>query len=230
MRATLLLVGWLFSNALSPALAQTGDIEGQLTITRILTRKRVVLPVYQSRGISPQRSNTETGPIDEWARTAVYLERQDAPSGQGVTATIDQKGQRFEPEIVVVPVGSAVSFPNSDPIFHNVFSLSSSREFDLGFYPEGDSRTVTFDETGIVQVYCHLHPEMSAAILVVPNSWHTRPDDAGRFSFSGVPPGPYQLVVWHKSAGFFRRAVEVTESGRVEVSIEIPLEANEAIR
>jgi hypothetical protein len=83
---------------------------------------------------------------------------------------------------------------------------------------------VKFDKPGIVQVYCHLHPDMNAAIVVAPSEWYALPDVQGNFSFSSLPPGHYQVVVWHKSAGFFRRQVEVTEQGTVELSIEIPIQ------
>lgn len=214
-------VSGLLWATLLPATLAAGDVVGQLEITRTLTPLRVVLPVYDVRGVMPQRQASE--PLNEWARVAVYLE--DAPDArpESVSATLDQRGERFEPELVVVPAGSTVSFPNSDPIFHNVFSLSGAREFDLGFYPAGETRTVRFDEPGVVQVYCHIHPEMNAAIVVAPNRWYTRPDDSGRFSLSGVPGGTYTLVVWHRTAGFFRQQVVVPSMGKVEVSLEIPL-------
>ena len=93
-----------------------------------------------------------------------------------------------------MPVGSTVSFPNNDPVFHNVFSLSNSKSFDLGNYPKGHTRTVTFTKPGIVFVNCHLHPNMSAAILVSPNQWSTKADKAGHFKLQDVPPGKYTVV------------------------------------
>jgi plastocyanin len=225
LRIALGISGLLSATLFPPFLVagdDTGDIIGHLAITRALTPLRVVLPVYEVRGVMPQSQGP--GAVDEWARVAIYLEGvPDAPS-DAVSATLDQRGERFEPELVVVPAGSTVTFPNSDPIFHNVFSLSGAREFDLGFYPAGETRRVRFDEPGIVQVYCHLHPDMNAAIVVAPNSWYTQPDESGRFSLSGIPPGTYTLVVWHRTAGFFRRQVVVPSAGAVEVSVEIPLE------
>jgi hypothetical protein len=140
---------------------------------------------------------------------------------------LDQKNTRFEPEILVIPIGSTVSFPNSDPVFHNVFSLSKAKQFDLGYYPAGQSRTVKFERLGVVQVYCHLHPQMSAAVLVVPSAWHTKPLKDGAFSLSGIPAGTQTLVAWHKSAGFFRRKVELSENGSVEVELTIPIREQE---
>jgi len=120
-------------------------------------------------------------------------------------------------------VGSTVSFPNEDPIFHNVFSLSKARAFDLGYYPAGETREVKFDAPGIAQVYCHLHSDMSAAVVVVPTQWYSQPDEHGSFSFPGLPAGSYRVVLWHKSAGFFIRKVELEEAGTLDFSFKIPI-------
>jgi hypothetical protein len=133
--------------------------------------------------------------------------------------------QRF-----VVPVGSTVSFPNFDPIFHNVFSLSKAKSFDLGYYPAGQTRTVKLERAGVVQVYCHLHPQMTAAILVAPNAWHTKLQTDGTFSLSGIPAGTFTVIAWHKSAGFFRRTVQVSEAGSVEVDFTIPIREQEQVK
>jgi plastocyanin len=204
------------------ASGHAGDVRGQLVISRTLTKKKVIVPNYQMRGpiVSPPVQE-----ISEYKRLAVYLEGAsgETPASPG-SATLLQENQRFDPEVIVVPVGSTVSFPNGDPIFHNVFSLSPVRPFDLGYYPEGETRTVQFDKTGVVQVFCHLHADMSAAIVVAPTRWHGQPDGNGAFLFADVPAGSYQLIVWHKSAGFFRRRVTVPAEGAVSVSMEIPLQ------
>jgi len=221
------LIASIIGCMLLSGLASAEDIRGQLVLVRPLTKQRVVLPTYELRGV-PAHKSAETGAntINEWERTVVYLEG-NVPEAAPLIRTVNQVGQRFEPEMVVVPVGSTVSFPNSDPIFHNVFSLSKIRSFDLGFYPAGETRLVKFNKPGVVQVYCHLHPDMNAAILVVPNAWYTRPDDHGAFNFSGVPPGNYQVVVWHKSAGFFRKQVTVSEGGAAKLSMELPVVSSE---
>jgi plastocyanin len=220
------LIASMIGCMLLSGLAFAEDIRGQLVLVRPLTKQRVVLPTYELRGVPSARSaETGTNTINEWERTVVYLEG-NAPEAAPLIRTVNQVGQRFEPEMVVVPVGSTVSFPNSDPIFHNVFSLSKIRSFDLGFYSAGETRLVKFNKPGVVQVYCHLHPDMNAAILVVPNAWYTRPDEHGAFSFSGVPPGNYQVVVWHKSAGFFRKQVTVSEGGAAKLSMELPVETS----
>ena len=224
-RHGLILVSMAWGSALLPS-AWGGEVRGQIVISRALTKKRVAVPNYQMRG--PAVSAPLAAPANEYSRIVIYLESVSAaapaPVPTPVTVTLTQEHQRFDPEIVVIPLGSTVSFPNSDPIFHNVFSLSPPRQFDLGYYPAGEARKLKFDKPGIVQVYCHLHPDMSAAIVVAPTAWYLRPDERGWFSFPSLPAGAYQVVVWHKSAGFFRHRVEVTADGVANLSIELPIQ------
>jgi len=225
MRLIALMIGGLIAGATAPS-ATAQEIQGQLVITRPLTKQRVAFPAYTVRGVSPHQHDAAPSPINEWQRVVVYLESDKAPAAARLIATMNQTGQRFEPEMLVIPVGSTVSFPNSDPIFHNVFSLSKTRQFDLGNYPSGKTRMVTFEKPGVVQVFCHLHPDMNATILVVPNAWYVRPDEHGAFTFSGLPSGTYQVVVWHKSAGSFKQRVQVSQGSVSKVSMEIPVGLN----
>jgi hypothetical protein len=128
--------------------------------------------------------------------------------------------------MVVIQAGSKVSFPNNDPIFHNVFSLSGPKTFDLGNYPKGDTRVVTFPEPGIVYVNCHLHPNMAATIVVAPNRWNTRADRDGRFELADVPAGKYTIVAWHKAAGFLRQSIVVEPDRDENVEFLIPIDEN----
>ena len=159
--------------------------------------------------------------------TALRMDESCQLASAPVTATLEQENRRFIPETLVVPVGSTVSFPNNDPVFHNVFSLSNSKSFDLGNYSKGHTRTVTFSKPGIVFVNCHLHPNMSAVIVVSPNQWSTKADEAGHFKLADVPPGRYTVVAWHKTAGFFRETIKVDQSHASLVQFVIPLEADE---
>ena len=198
------------------------ELTGQIVITKKLSRKHVTLPAYQLRGASPGVVDDHVESSNESAAIVVFLEGK-LPGPEGSTRVeLKQQGQRFEPQLVAIPIGSSVSFPNADPIFHNVFSLSGARKFDLGYYPAGQTRIVRFDHPGVVQVYCHLHPNMYAAIVVVPNRWYTKPEDDGSFSFHGVPPGTYSLVAWHMNAGFFRRDIRIPANGGIDVVVDIP--------
>ena len=158
----------------------------------------------------------------EREHVVVYLEG-DLPSQTGaITAEIAQENRRFVPDTLWIPAGSTVSFPNLDPIFHNVFSLSKPKEFDLGNYPKDHTRTVVFQKPGVVFVNCHLHPNMSAAIVISPNRWGVKAGPDGKFTLAAVPPGSYTIVAWHKTAGFFRQRVTVADKS-VAVEFFIPL-------
>lgn len=226
MRQAILGVAAVSCLLLAVSDATAGEIRGRIIINKVLTKKRLALPDYQLRGAAPAPAKPEPA-TDEYSRTIVYLDGPASETPPSTGVKLVQKGTRFSPEILVVPVGSTVSFPNQDPVFHNVFSLSKAKEFDLGYYPSGETRTVRFDKVGVVQVYCHIHRDMSAAILVVPNSTHIHPAKDGSFTITDAPAGPQFVVVWHKSAGFFRKKVEVPSQGPVDVEFSIPVPSME---
>ncbi|HLK48784.1 MAG TPA: hypothetical protein VKT49_11650 [Bryobacteraceae bacterium] len=202
------------------------EIQGTVQIERRLTRPRVTAAANAyARGVSVRLHSglTEDALAFERSHVAIYLDGPVTP--KPLTGSVEQKDRQFFPDMLVVPAGSTVSFPNLDPIFHNVFSLSKAKEFDLGNYPKGRTRTVTFSKPGIVFVNCHLHANMAAVILITPNQWSARPGEDGRFRLSDVPPGTYTIVAWHKAAGFFRQQIIVTEDGAAPVSFFIPLAA-----
>ena len=115
-------------------------------------------------------------------------------------AEIVQKDKRFSPHVLAVPVGTQVDFPNFDPIFHNAFSSFSGQPFDVGLYPPGTSRSVTFRRDGVVRVFCNIHQTMSAVIVVVKTPWYAVTNARGGFQIAGVPPGDYRLRVFYERA------------------------------
>jgi plastocyanin len=119
-----------------------------------------------------------------------------APEPGAEVPIMNQLNQQFRPRILVVQQDSPVRFLNSDPIFHNVFSLSSVKKFDLGRYPRGDSRVVSFDQAGVVNVFCDIHPHMNAYIVVVPTPYHTVGDSDGTYRLEDVPAGTYDVRAW----------------------------------
>lgn len=131
------------------------------------------------------------------------------------TPKLAQKDQTFVPRVVAIAAGSAVDFPNMDPIYHNVFSLSPARRFDLGKYRQGSSRRVEFRKPGLVNVFCEIHSDMAAYILVLPNHAFTRPSATGEFQLPDLPPGSYRMHVWHPDLGDQTFTVDVPESGDV---------------
>ena len=207
------------------ALLSAADIRGTIVIDRKLTRPNVTASagMYQrgtavSLGLDP-----EEDPLSfERSHVAVFVEGASKNVARITQAQIEQRDRRFAPDLVVIPAGSIVSFPNFDPIFHNVFSLSKAKNFDLGNYSKGQTRVVTFPTAGIVAVYCHLHPNMAASIVVAPNQWATRAGANGDFVLKDVPPGTYTVVAWHKAAGTFRQTVTIGPQGAPEVKFTLP--------
>jgi plastocyanin len=211
------------------AMLAGADIHGTIIIERKLSRHNVTASagMYQ-RGVAVELGgDADADPLAyERSHVAVYLEgAPKSPITESAKASIEQKDRRFVPDLVVIPAGSAVSFPNFDPIFHNVFSLSKAKSFDLGNYPEGQSRLVTFPVPGVVAVYCHLHSNMAASIVVAPSRWAVRVDKDGVFALKDVPAGTYTVVAWHKTAGTFRKTVTLGGKQDAEVSFTLPYAA-----
>ena len=173
----------MFVAAVASVSAQ--DITGTILIKKKLTKPSVTVSVsvYQ-RGTSVKLGKeAQEDPIAyEESRVVVYLEGNVPSDGEESPASLTQVQQvdrRFSPDLVVVTAGSTVSFPNMDPIFHNIYSLSKAKTFDLGTYDKGETRRVMFPKAGIVDVYCHLHPNMAATVVVTPSRYFAKPDRSG---------------------------------------------------
>ncbi len=157
----------------------------------------------------------------------VYLEQVGPAVDSTLAATqaraarpqLAQKDETFVPRVVAVAVGGAVDFPNLDPIYHNVFSLSATRRFDLGKYPRGHSKAVVFNKVGLVNVYCDIHSEMEAFVLVLPNHAFVQPAADGVFELPGLAAGRYRLHVWHPDLPEIVRTVELPEGGDASVEL-----------
>ena len=140
----------------------------------------------------------------------------------GEAAKIAQKDRKFVPELVAITVGESVTFPNTDPFLHNVFSQSAARPFDLGSFKKGDSKTKDFPKPGVVDVYCNIHPEMAATILVLPNRHHVRVGADGTFVLDGVPPGKWQVFAYTRRAEKPASSSIVVEDGK-DTSVSLAL-------
>jgi plastocyanin len=149
--------------------------------------------------VSVRRKNNTS---DDNSEVAIWLKRVDpvpvsADHTPRARLKIVQEHKRFDPHLLVVPVDSVVDFPNRDPFFHNVFSLFDGKRFDLGLYEAGSSRSVSFNRAGICYIFCNIHPEMSAIVVVVDTPYYAVSNHAGEFTVPRVPPGRYLLSVWH---------------------------------
>jgi plastocyanin len=185
-----------------------GIIRGRVDVRRPAapTDRR---PSVSELGTPPAR-------LPDAPRSVVYLESAPAAAFDEVEpqhATMDQRNETFVPHVLAVTVGTTVDFPNSDNTYHNVFSLSKTKRFDLGRYAAGQYKSVRFDRPGIVRVFCEIHSHMSAFILVFNHHYFavTAPD--GRYQISAVPPGRYTLNAWNEGEVRESRQVTVPEEG-----------------
>lgn len=156
-------------------------------------------------------------PVPHHDDVVIFLDELEHPAPAAIpadTAVIRQRNKRFDPEIMPILAGTTVEFPNDDTVFHNIFSLSKIQPFDLGLYQQGASRSVTFSRPGLVKVYCNIHPQMIAYILVLPNLHFTMTDARGRFILPDVPLGKATVRSWYpRSREQAERAVIVAEGG-----------------
>src|SRR5918994_7274752 len=138
-----------------------------------------------------------------------------------VRAEISTANKEFSPHVLVVPLGSTVTFPNHDPFNHNVFSLSEENPFDLGLYSRGETRSARFDRAGIVRIYCNVHAQMSALVVVRDNPYFVQPSGDGTFSIPAVPPGTYVVHAWHERAAELSRELQVSVAGIRDLRLEL---------
>ncbi len=150
----------------------------------------------------------------------MYLE--SAPRGafeqtEPGRAVMDQRNETFVPHLLAVTTGTIVDFPNSDRIYHNVFSLSRVARFDLGRYAVGRSKSIRFDRPGIVRVFCDIHSHMNAFILVFSHPFFALTDLEGRYRIERVPRGTYTVVAWQEGSSSEPRSTTVPEKGMTEL-------------
>jgi plastocyanin len=154
------------------------------------------------------------GPADR--RSVVYLDpapRAAFDTREEPRPRMDQRDEMFVPHVLAIVAGTTVDFPNNDQTYHNVFSLSKTKSFDLGRYAVGRSKAVRFDRPGIVRVFCEIHSHMSAFILVFSHRYFSVVDGEGRYRLENVPPGTYTVVAWNESAPLESRRVVLPDAG-----------------
>lgn len=157
----------------------------------------------------------------------VYLEKVEGTfAAPPENPRMAQKDFAFHPRVLPVLVGTTVDFPNQDDLYHNVFSFSSTKKFDLGRYPSGESKGQTFDKPGLVKIYCEIHDHMRAFILVLQNPYFAVTDEQGGYAIRNIPPGRYRLKVWQEDSKEASKEI-VVESGR-PVRADFDLSRNES--
>lgn len=161
-------------------------------------------------------SKTSSGVI------AIALEPLGVPAKATVPDTafvMAQENTSFVPNLLVIPVGAEVTFPNHDAFFHNVFSYSPPRSFDLGRYPQGETRTVRFDEAGIVRIFCEIHASMYATILIAPSDYYQTVNSTEAFSFPDLPAGRYRVLAVDAAGRRASSEVEISGDQTIELSL-----------
>lgn len=149
--------------------------------------------------------------------SVVYLEGSEK-SKPLANAVVDQRERRFIPHISVVTVGTLIRFPNNDTVFHNVFAEFDAKKFDLGMYPRGTTKTQTFGKPGLVALFCSVHSEMSAYVMVVNTPYYTIADAKGHFAIANVPFGDYTLRAWHESGEIESRNITISGPQTIEIA------------
>src|SRR5712691_11118257 len=133
--------------------------------------------------------------------TVVWLDAPNAPARPATgKVVLDQRNLSFSPRILVVRAGTTVDFPNSDRVFHNVFSFRDGKRFDLGMYPVGAMRQVVFDRPGLSRIFCNIHPNMAAYVITLDSPYFARADESGAFTIAEVPAGTYKYHAWRPGA------------------------------
>lgn len=202
-----------FSSFGHASLQAAGGIQGHVTVRQLPTR---VANRYAGADGVGARSVEPLPAI-------VFIEGpvNGAGNASAHSPQMAQRDTSFQPAILVVPVGTTVRFPNEDKFFHNVFSYSKTKRFDLGRYPRGESKDVTFDKAGPVAVFCEIHKWMRGAILVVENPFYAVVQPDGSFTIPNVPPGKYRVAVWHAERGKKMFEVTVPQNGTARIDATI---------
>jgi plastocyanin len=208
---------------LAPA-AEAGVVRGILRPPATFSRPTVARNPYPGTvhalpGVDPVASGRVTDAVISIERIPAAVD--SAIARPGAAPRLAQRNQVFVPHVLPVAAGATVEFPNLDPIFHNVFSVSPGKRFDLGKYPRGQSRRVRFDRPGLIQVYCDIHSNMAAFIVVLPNHAFAQPDGAGRFALPDLPAGEYVVNIWHPDFPAVRRPVRVPELGDLDLDLSL---------
>ena len=198
--------------------ARNGAIAGRVEL------RRVASPAERRPTVADLGTPAAALDISDRLKSVVYLD--SAPRGafeqvDTPRAVMDQRGERFVPHVLAITTGTIVDFPNSDRIYHNVFSLSKTRQFDLGRYAVGHSKPVRFDRAGVVRVFCDIHSHMNAFILVFSHPFYSVTDNDGRYRIDNVPPGTYNVIAWNEGVSSEARPVIVPDGGVGELDFTL---------
>jgi plastocyanin len=199
---------------------QGASVRGRVEIGVPVTARRPAA-AYATRAVTA----SVLAPVSELRHVVVFLKNAPAVSTEPTVVEIRQRDENFIPRVVAVPVGSEVQFPNDDPIFHNVFSLSRVKTFNLGRFPRGESKSVRITKPGVVKVFCEIHSHMTATIMAFNHPWFAMVDEEGRFELTNVPPGQREITAWHERLGDWTVPLRVEPGRATEADFVLPVPA-----
>jgi len=204
------MVAMLFSVAVP---ASAGNVTGKIKLDKVSSA---------SAGV----------PAGEKEHVVIWLEGQDDFRPPQDAVKISQRNLQFAPDFLIAVKGQRVDMPNDDDVAHNVFSFTGMNTFNLGVYAKGEYRSVTFDKTGIVDLFCSIHRQMHARIFVVPTRYYAGALPGQSFSINDVPPGKYVLKAWHERSRMLERTVIVPKSGVIteNLVLEPGATSNDAVK
>jgi plastocyanin len=217
-RLMLVLIGVTALGVVGPAAQEPAVVRGRVEIGIPVAMRRPT-SAYPTRSIPAPKLASES----ERRNVVVYVRNAQPQNVPTTRAVIHQHDETFVPRVVAVTLGSEVDFPNDDPIYHNVFSLSRAKNFNLGRYPRGETRRVRFDKPGVVKVFCEIHSHMSATVMVFDHPWFAVPDEAGRFQLPPVPAGDHQITAWHERLGDTTVNVRLEAGRALETDFTLPV-------
>lgn len=216
--AIVCLAGLVGVGETRPTAQQGTSVRGRVEIGIPVTTRRPSA-AYATRSVQ----QPVLAPVSELKHVVVFLKDAPVLRTGSMSVEIRQRDENFVPRVVAVPVGSLVGFPNDDPIYHNVFSLSRAKTFNLGRFPRGESKAVRVTKPGVVKVFCEIHSHMTATIMVFDHPWFAMVDEDGRFELSGVPPGQRQITAWHERLGDTTVPVRVEAGRATEADFVLPV-------
>ena len=212
-------IAFVLGAAHIPAQRPLGTIRGRVDVRRIVSAPER-RPGVGDLGTPAARE------LPDMQRAVVYLETAPAAALEArepVRARMDQRNETFLPRVLAVDTGTLVDFPNNDNTYHNVFSLSKTKKFDLGRYARGRSKSVRFDRPGIVRVFCDIHSHMSAFVLVFSHPFYSTTEADGRYRIDNIPPGSYTVSAWHEGAARETRTIAIPpQGGAVDLDFLVP--------
>ena len=217
LRTSLLAAVTVSGLAMVAAPSWAGSISGTLTLKGAASSTRPA----SSGDARPAKLAAEA------SEAVVYLQQipdkvEKKLAKKAETAHMAQDHKTFIPKTLAIPAGTLVEFENQDRVYHNIFSVSPVRRFDLGKYAPRERYEVRFDKPGVIQVFCDLHPKEFGYICVTPNHAYARPDSTGAFQLPAkLPAGNYRLVVWHPRFGKATRDVVMPKKGDVDVALKL---------